>query len=232
MLRPAGPTAADDAWAASMLTAAERPLYTGMGAADRRHAVDGARAVEVAVAEPYRRDAVEAALVHDVGKRHARLGVIGRSVATVVGWFVRTDARRAALAGRSGWAGRVGRYLRHDVVGAEEVAAAGGSELAVAWTAGHHHAPARVVGAGRGRSPRSTPPTTTTELASDARTYVVGGAARRRAGRAPSPAPRSPRPSPRRPRGRARPRPDRRRAPRSAPAPAGAPRRPPRRPRP
>jgi hypothetical protein len=36
----------------------------------------------------------------------------------------------------------MGRYLRHDAVGAEEVAAGGGSRLAVAWTAGHHHPPA------------------------------------------------------------------------------------------
>ncbi len=122
-----------------MLTAGERPLFAEMSAADRRHSIDGAYAVEQAVHEPFRRDAVEAALVHDVGKRHARLGVIGRSFATVVGWCVRSETRRVALAERPGLAGRVGKYLRHDGVGAAEVAAAGGSPLAVAWTADHHH---------------------------------------------------------------------------------------------
>jgi hypothetical protein len=77
--------------------------------------------------------------VHDVGKRHAGLGTVGRSAATVTGWFARSDEARAALARRRGWPGRAGRYLRHDVVGAEEVAAAGGTDLAVAWTR-HHHA--------------------------------------------------------------------------------------------
>jgi len=139
MLRSDGPTAADDAWAVSMLTAGERPLFTAMSPADRRHAIDGARAVETSVPEPLRRDAIEAALVHDVGKRHAHLGVIGRSIATVIGWVVRSDDRRGALAAARGWPGRVGRYLRHDVVGAEEVASAGGSPLAVGWTAHHHH---------------------------------------------------------------------------------------------
>ncbi len=140
MLRRGGPSTADDAWALSMLTVGERPLFTGMGPADRRHAIDGARAVGETVPEPFRGDAIEAALVHDVGKRHARLGVVGRSEATMVGWLIRSDARRTALADGRSWPGRVGRYLRHDVVGAREVAAAGGSALAVAWTADHHHA--------------------------------------------------------------------------------------------
>lgn len=138
-LRPSAPTGADDTWAASFLTPLEQGLYAAMPAGDRRHAIDGARAVERSVPEPFRRDAVEAALVHDVGKRHAHLGVIGRSMATVIGWVVRSDARRTSLAGGPGWCGRVGRYLCHDVVGAEEVDASEGSRLAVAWTAHHHH---------------------------------------------------------------------------------------------
>jgi len=138
-LRPSPPTPTDDDWAAGFLTPAEQELFSAMPVGDRRHGVDGARAVAASVPEPFRHDAVEAALVHDVGKRHARLGVFGRSVATVIGWLVRSDARRTALAGRAGPFGRVGRYLRHDAVGAEEVAAAGGSPLAVGWTADHHH---------------------------------------------------------------------------------------------
>jgi hypothetical protein len=154
-LRPIPPTRTDDEWVAGFLTPAEQALYAAMPTGDRRHAVDGARATAESVPEPFRTDAVEAALVHDVGKRHARLGVVGRSFATGIGWVVRGDARRTALAGRQGWLGRAGRYLRHDPVGAAEVEAAGGSPLAVAWTAGHHHrdafsslpAPAHVVAA-------------------------------------------------------------------------------------
>jgi hypothetical protein len=142
-LRSDAPTAADDSWATSMLTVGERRLFAAMGASDRRHAIDGARwveawAVERSVRESIRCDAVEAALVHDVGKRHAHLGVLGRSNATVLGWFVRSDGRRTALAERGGWPGRAGQYLRHDAVGAAEVAAADGSPLAIAWTAVHH----------------------------------------------------------------------------------------------
>ncbi len=139
MLGSAGPTAVDDAWAVSMLTVGERRLFTGMSPADRAHAIDGARAVARSVPAPLRPDAIEAALVHDVGKRHARLGVIGRSIATAIGWTVRSDGRRRALARARGWPGRAGCYLRHDSVGAQEVARAGGSALAVWWTSDHHH---------------------------------------------------------------------------------------------
>lgn len=144
VVRAAPPDAADDAWAAGFLTPGGAALYAAMPDADRRHAVDGGRLVAGALApdDPDRAGAVEAALVHDVGKRHARLGPVGRSVATVVGWVVRSDGRRAVLARRGGPTGRIGRYLRHDLVGAAEVEAAGGSALATAWTRDHHH-PAR-----------------------------------------------------------------------------------------
>jgi hypothetical protein len=145
-LRAVPTSPVEDAWAAGHLTPGEQVLYAAMPSVDRRHAVDGARAVLTAVPDPGHDTigaAVEAALVHDVGKRHAHLGTVGRSLATVAGWAVRSDTRRSAWARRSGWRGRVGAYLRHDVVGADEVAAAGGSALAVAWTAGHHD-PARV----------------------------------------------------------------------------------------
>jgi hypothetical protein len=138
-LRPSAVTPSDDAWAATFLTASEQTLYEAMPPVDRRHAIDGARAVARSVPEPALHDAVEAALVHDVGKRHASLGVFGRSVATAIGWVVRSDTGRASLGASPGLRGRVGCYLRHDVVGAEEVAAAGGSNLAVGWTADHHH---------------------------------------------------------------------------------------------
>jgi hypothetical protein len=141
-LRAVPTSPGEDAWAAAHLTPGERALYAAMPLVDRRHAVDGARLV-VTRAGDDARDAVEAALVHDVGKRHATLGTFGRSLATVAGWAVRSDTRRSAWARRPGRRGRVGAYLRHDVVGAAEVAAAGGSALAVAWTAGHHD-PARV----------------------------------------------------------------------------------------
>jgi hypothetical protein len=138
-LRSSVPTPADESWAAGFLTPAEWELFAAMPPVDRQHALHGARMVERSVPEPFRHDVIEAALVHDVGKRHAQLGVIGRSVATTIGWVVRSDTRRAWLADARGWPGRVGRYLRHDVVGAAEVAAAGGTRLAVGWTADHHH---------------------------------------------------------------------------------------------
>src|SRR5206468_9579516 len=95
------------------LSAEERALWQRMPLADRRHAVDVARAVP--------EQAVPAALLHDVGKIVSGLGTFARVGATLVG-LVRRDV-----------GGRVGEYLRHDVLGAELLRAAGSSPLTVAW---------------------------------------------------------------------------------------------------
>lgn len=127
-LRPGGPSPTDEAWAESHLGNGERLLWRRMSGADRRHAVGVARTVGEARLVP-------AALLHDVGKIESPLGTFGRVVATL----------GAAVLGRSRWQpdGAVGRYLRHDAIGAELLAAAGAAPLTVAWAREHHLPPER-----------------------------------------------------------------------------------------
>lgn len=91
--------------------------------ADQRHGLDAAR---LAARHRGSSELVVAALVHDIGKRHARLGVVGRSLASVC-------ARLGLPA-----PGRLGTYLDHPRLGAEELEGFGASTLIVAFTRSHH----------------------------------------------------------------------------------------------
>jgi hypothetical protein len=86
---------------------------------DQRHAIDAAHTVLEHM--PGNAAAARAALLHDVGKRHARLGIVGRIVATVLA-MLHLPAR-----------GRLAVYLDHARLGADELAAAGAEELEVAY---------------------------------------------------------------------------------------------------
>ena len=103
---------------------AEAELFWGQPAADQRHGLTGARLI--AREEPGRRDLMRAALLHDVGKRRAGLGLPGRT------W--------AALADRRGWkkSRRADQYLNHGPAGAGELAAAGAGETVTAYARSHH----------------------------------------------------------------------------------------------
>ncbi|MCJ7780545.1 MAG: hypothetical protein MUQ27_06950, partial [Acidimicrobiia bacterium] len=57
-------------------------LFWSQSPPDQRHAVDVARRVRAVLPDDL--GAVEAALVHDVGKRQANIGAVSRSVATVL----------------------------------------------------------------------------------------------------------------------------------------------------
>ncbi|MBI5158022.1 MAG: hypothetical protein HZA58_08440 [Acidimicrobiia bacterium] len=102
---------------AARLFAAQRPM-------DQHHALRTARQVEIAA--PHRPDLVRAALLHDVGKAHSDLGVVGRSLASL-----------CALA-RIPTRGRFAAYLDHGRLGAADLAAAGESGIEVAFAAHHH----------------------------------------------------------------------------------------------
>jgi putative nucleotidyltransferase with HDIG domain len=102
-----------------------------MSGPDRRHAVGVARALG-AIDEPW---VVAAALLHDVGKVDSQLSTFARVPATLAGMAARD---RVASGG-----GRVARYLRHDVIGAELLDAAGSHPLTVAWAREHHLPPER-----------------------------------------------------------------------------------------
>ncbi|MGH9165268.1 MAG: HD domain-containing protein, partial [Acidimicrobiales bacterium] len=130
-LWPGGPSAADEAWVASVLNPGQADLWRRMSRPDRRHAAGVARRVVGALGHDVERPVVAAALLHDVGKIESGLGTLGRVVATVAG-----------LAGRRGHTGpRIARYLDHGPIGARLLTEAGSHPLVVAW-AGEHHLPA------------------------------------------------------------------------------------------
>ena len=96
---------------------------------DQRHGYLSAS--RVAERLPDRREVIRAALLHDLGKRHARLNVPGRSLVTAL---AKVGLRR--LIGRKG--GRADLYLRHGELGAEELSILGAEPLVVAFARSHH----------------------------------------------------------------------------------------------
>ncbi len=120
--RPLGPR--EQAEVAGLLGPGERELFWAQPTADRRHGLSAARLALRAA--PGRRDLAKAALLHDVGKRHAGLGPFGRAVASVY-----------ALA-RLTAPGRLGDYLNHGPRGAAELAAAGSEGIVVEFARTHH----------------------------------------------------------------------------------------------
>ena len=121
---PLGP--AEQAEAAGWLSDLEAPLFWAQSPADQRHALNAARVVSGI--RPHRRDMIRAALLHDIGKRHSRLGVTGRVTASAL------DLLHIPAPGR------LGVYLRHDSLGAVELKEAGAEPIIVAFAAGHHGA--------------------------------------------------------------------------------------------
>ena len=117
---------AEEPWAIDQLTAGERAVWQRMSDADRRHAVDVARRVEVALGDGATRPVLAAALLHDVGKVESGLGTFARVGATLAGAVTRR------------WRGRLGAYLRHDELGARLLEDAGSDPLTVAWAREHH----------------------------------------------------------------------------------------------
>jgi hypothetical protein len=108
----------------SWLTPELAGVFFEQSPADQRH---GYHAALVAVAsEPKGHDVLVAALLHDVGKRHARLGVLGRTLASLMILFglPLSDRMRA--------------YRDHGLTGAGELARLGAPALSIDF-AMHHH---------------------------------------------------------------------------------------------
>ncbi|MDX1691013.1 MAG: HDIG domain-containing protein [Acidimicrobiia bacterium] len=112
----------------ALLQPGERPLFWGQQPLDQRHAYEAA--ASIAAAAPDRLDLRRAALLHDVGKRHARLGVIARVLASLTAV--------AGLRARGRWAA----YLDHAALGAADLAAIGSDDVVVAFARHHHEADA------------------------------------------------------------------------------------------
>ena len=131
------PNAGEEAWVRRVLLAGEFDLWKRQSRYDRRHSLGVARRAERALGEATEGRWLAAALLHDVGKTEACLGIMGRVIATLtMGAIGRPRVR--AWATRDGWRGRFGRYGDHGLIGAELVRAAGGREEAATWASVHH----------------------------------------------------------------------------------------------
>lgn len=106
------------------LTPAERSMFLAQTSADQRHGFECG--LEVA-AGGHRAELVRAALLHDVGKRHARLGAVGRVFASVA------DRLRIPVRGR------LRLYAAHGSIAADELEELGVEGVVVEFTR-HHHA--------------------------------------------------------------------------------------------
>ena len=116
--------AAERARVSGWLQPGEAALFLAQSAADQRHGLTAADRVASVVAG--RSELIRAALLHDVGKRHARLGPIGRVAASL--------AIRLRLPLR----GRLRAYRDHGPLGAAELADLGAEPMVVDFTSAHH----------------------------------------------------------------------------------------------
>jgi hypothetical protein len=139
-LWPAPVRARDVEWAESFLEPSERSLWLQLRRADRRHTIAVARGVERTLATTSNAGDhrwMAAALLHDIGKLDADLGVFARVGATLAGAAAGHDMADAWSTKR-GITRRVGLYLRHPELGSTRIQLAGGRAEAAQWAGGHH----------------------------------------------------------------------------------------------
>jgi hypothetical protein len=139
-LWPGRPRESDVAWVETVLPPATFAHWKLQPSHDCRHTIRVAREVQSRLAgTPYADDRrwLAAALLHDIGKLDARLGVYGRVVATVSGAASNGNLAEA-WSHKRGFTGRVGLYLRHPELGADRIRLADGPEEAAQWAAAHH----------------------------------------------------------------------------------------------
>jgi hypothetical protein len=98
-------------------------LFFAQGDPDQRHGYHAA--LTVVASGMADRDVIVAALMHDVGKRHARLGVIGRSLASIL------------IGAGAPLTERMTAYRDHSIIGARELAALGAPGLAIDFALHH-----------------------------------------------------------------------------------------------
>ncbi len=98
-------------------------LFIAQPVADQRHGYDAGSWLTAREVPSWM---VQAGMLHDIGKRHARLGRWGRATTTALSW-VKIVPR-----------GRMSIYTAHGSIGAEELVARGVDARIVAYTAHHH----------------------------------------------------------------------------------------------
>lgn len=106
------------------LTGETAEIFFNQDDADQRHGFHAALSVIAAGIED--REVIMAALLHDVGKRHARLGIVGRSVASVL------------ILARLPLPPRMQAYRDHGLVAARELGALSAPSLVVDFALHHH----------------------------------------------------------------------------------------------
>ncbi|MEX1126837.1 MAG: HDIG domain-containing metalloprotein [Acidimicrobiia bacterium] len=108
----------------SWLNDGERSIFFAQSTVDQRHGYAAALTMIASGADD--RIAIRAALLHDVGKRHSRLGVIGRVIASLL------------ILCRVPLHGRLLAYREHGEIAARELELIGAEALIVDF-ARHHH---------------------------------------------------------------------------------------------
>lgn len=121
-LRARRPSPRDQEMIAGVLGPHEARLFWAQPVIDQAHGVETARRV----VDRGRPDLAAVALLHDVGKRHAALGVVGRSIASALA-LLRIPVR-----------GRYAGYLDHAEAGARDLVAAGCPPVVVEFARSHH----------------------------------------------------------------------------------------------
>ena len=117
-------TPGESEWVRNWLGPDEAVFFFAQGEADQRHGYGAAMVVvDAGMADAV---VIRAALLHDIGKAQSRLGVIGRSLASIAIRLRLPLTRRAAL------------YRDHCEVAAKELVEAGCEPLIVDF-ARHHH---------------------------------------------------------------------------------------------
>ena len=106
----------------SVLAPPEARLFWDQQPIDQRHAYEVAERARMMLGDDVA--AIRAALLHDVGKRHSRLGPVSRSLATVFGGL--------RLPMPDTWR----RYREHGPLGAADLRAIGAERLSVAFAEG------------------------------------------------------------------------------------------------
>ena len=110
-------------WIREILSEPEFALFMAQPIIDRRHGHESATSMSRHTTE---RDVIRAAALHDVGKRHARLGLIGRSLAS------------ACIKLGLPLTNRFQTYHNHPEIGRRELVEAGSPHVVVSFTGAHH----------------------------------------------------------------------------------------------
>jgi putative nucleotidyltransferase with HDIG domain len=114
----------EEAVVRARLSAAEAGLFFKQGKADQRHGFHAMSVVEQA--HPEMVSAMRAGLLHDLAKRHARLGAIGRTLATVL---IKLGLPITA---------RMRAYRDHGEMAARELSELGAEDLVIDFARNHH----------------------------------------------------------------------------------------------